>query len=411
MPIPTVNQQDQKAYIQESSQKHPQEQLEIEFVRITKVSLSAFRNYTYEQLTFQEPFVLLSGCNGAGKTNILEALSYLAPGKGLRRASLSHIIQAGKEGPQQPWAVTTSVLYSHKGKETDRILSSGLDPHLFLKGKEKRVGRIDGEDIKNLNDFEQHLSLFWLTPDIDRLFKESPGVRRKFLDKLIMRWEPAAQQYWQTYENALRQRMFLLKTRKDDDVWLYQLEKLMVESGMAILHERMQYVSLLSQTSQEQFEIFPKIEFHLKGMLEDMLVSQSYIQVEAIFYEKLKETREKDAIQGMTTVGPHTTNFQALYTPKGIYAEQCSTGEVKMLLLALVLTAARLESWRQGRTPLMLLDEGMSHLDKTRRQALGEELLSLGVQTFMTSTDEEVFSPIFSHAARFCVKENRVKRI
>lgn len=380
---------------------------DIASVFLKKISFWAFRNYAYEQITFNEPFVLFSGANGAGKTNILEALSYLAPGKGLRRASLSHLIQIADQGNKQPWAVTASV--SCHEKET--ILSSGLDPQLFLEGVEKRVGRIEGEKIKSLSDFETYLSFFWLTPDMDRLFKESPGVRRKFLDKIIMRWEPAAKRYWQTYANAMRQRMIVLKTRRHDSLWLDQLEKKMVEAGMAILHEREKYVSLLMKTSQDYFEAFPKIEFHIKGELEERLAKSSYACVEAYFSENLKKMREKDRLQGITSVGPHTTNFQALYTPKGIYAEQCSTGEVKILLLALILTAARLESWRLSRTPIMLLDEGMAHLDEKKRFALGEELLSMGTQTFMTATDEEVFAPIFSHAARFCVKDNRVEKI
>jgi len=377
----------------------------VDSVFFKKLSFWAFRNYAYEQLVFNEPFILFSGENGAGKTNILEALSYLAPGKGLRRSPLSQIIKVGDN--RQPWAVTASV----SSANTERIISSGLDPQLFATGLEKRIGRIDGETVKSLSDFEDYISFFWLTPDMDRLFKESPSVRRKFLDKIIMRWQPSSKKYWQVYESSMRQRMAVLKTRKNDALWLDQLEKKMVEAGMAILHEREQYVSLLMSTSQAYFESFPKIEFHIKGDLEDRLVKDSYANIEAYFYDKLKQTREKDSIQGTTTVGPHTTNFQAFYTPKGIYADQCSTGEVKILLLGLVLTAARLECWRRGKTPVMLLDEGMAHLDEKRRRVLGQELLAIGAQTFMTATDKEVFAPIFSHAAHFYVKENRVTRI
>lgn len=382
-------------------------QLSASKVRINKLTLWSFRNYGHQRLVFEEPFILLAGMNGAGKTNVLEAISYLAPGKGLRRSPLSQIGRVCPSIKPQPWAVTVSLNCS--GLET--ILSSGLDPQLFYAQQEKRVGRIDGDSVKNLADFESYLSLFWLTPDTDRLFKESPGIRRKFLDKLLLRYEPSLSSHWQKYDNAMRQRISLLKYGRGDAIWLNQLEKQMVESGMVMLHERLRYTNLLSQTSNLYFEAFPKIEFHLKGELEQLLEVSHLTDVEAFFTQKLCENRGQDAEQGTTTIGPHTTNFQALYTPKGLYAEQCSTGEVKVLLIALILTAVRLEIWQRGKTPVLLLDEIMVHLDADRRAALGNELISLGVQTFMTGTDMEVFAPLFSHAARFCVKEGSVEKI
>ena len=120
--------------------------------------------------------------------------------------------------------------------------------------------------------------------------------------------------------------------------------------------------------------------------------------IEGRYREALKENRARDAAAGRTLDGPHLTDLQVTYGPKGIPAADASTGEQKAILIRLVLAHSALLADMTGHTPLLLLDEVAAHLDPSRRSALYDALSDLGAQVFLTGADPLAFTEIASRA-------------
>ncbi|MEE8259337.1 MAG: DNA replication and repair protein RecF, partial [Sphingomonadales bacterium] len=122
----------------------------------------------------------------------------------------------------------------------------------------------------------------------------------------------------------------------------------------------------------------------------------------------LKKARRVDGYSGRTTKGPHKTDLVAWHPLKSMPAGQCSTGEQKALLIAIILGAVRLQISARDRSPLLLLDELAAHLDEGRRRALFDEISDLGIQTWMTGTDAGLFAPLKGRATFFHVEDGTI---
>lgn len=348
---------------------------------IDRLTLSNFRSYTDAVISAGPSFVVLTGENGAGKTNILEAISMLAPGRGLRGAALGDM--ARHNGPGG---------FGVSARLGDVELGTGA----LATASERRVVRINGATASAtaLGDW---LSLVWLTPAQDRLFSESAGARRRFLDRLVLALDPTHAHDSTRYEAAMRQRNRLLTDERPDADWLAALETAMVIHGEAIAARRDTLVSALAQHLADA----PAGPFARAGLALDGLVAET-------FADDLRSSRARDAAAGRTLAGPHRQDLIVTHLDKAIAAASSSTGEQKALLIGIVLAHADLVADRTDRRPILLLDEVAAHLDPARRAALFERLATGGGQVWLTGTETSPFDAIGPSATWLTVADGRV---
>lgn len=367
---------------------------------VHSLTLQNFRSYREARLQgLASSFVVLTGANGAGKTNLLEAVSFLSPGKGLRSADLPEV--QNRLGGEMPWGVSAIV-------ETEfGPIRIGTGRTL---GKERRAVHIQGEAVKSQSVLSEYLSCLWLTPQMDRLFMEAAAARRRFLDRMIFAFDVGHSGRMTRYENALSQRSRLLKEGKADSAWLDALEQQMVESGMAVAAARVEFVSRLGHVCQTRGGAdFPIAELALSGFIENKLGEISALKLEEMFLRSLAESRAGDALSGGASLGPHRSDFLVTYHEKQMPAGQCSTGEQKALLIGLVLAHSDLIRAERGRAPLLLLDEVAAHLDEARRAALFNVLARNGGQVWVTGTDASLFSAISQESSFFMVEDGKIQ--
>lgn len=372
---------------------------------VTRLVLRNFRSYAQVELSANPRPIILAGPNGAGKTNLLEAVSLLSPGRGLRGSKLSEHVRRGPSATHSAalWAVAASVA---RGDETYEV---GTGLAMGPNGGERRQVHLNGAPAQNSTDLGELVQMLWLTPAMDRLFIEGVSGRRKFLDRLVLGFEADHARTATRYETAMRERARLLKFGPRDPAWLDALELEMSETGIAMSVSRDRTVSRLNAalTARGEAGAFPSAHLSLEGEA-DLLLAEHDKDASSVLRERLARARVRDAEAGRTTVGPHLTDLSVRHTQKRTHARECSTGEQKALLIAIVLADAWELSKRQGGiAPLLLLDEIAAHLDSRRRAALFEEILALGAQAWMTGTDIEMFAPLRTKADLFEVADSQ----
>ena len=349
---------------------------------VRRLTLTDFRSYAAATLDAGPGFVLLFGENGAGKTNLLEAVSMLSPGRGLRGAAMSDM---ARKGGNTGWAVAAKL------SETD--LGTGTLPT----APERRQVRVNSAPA-SVNSLSEWLSVLWLTPAMDRLFTGSVGDRRRFLDRLVLALEPGHAHHATRYDAAMRARNKLLSEEGWDEGWLGSLEAAMAEHGAEVGEARRRTVAALDAA--------------LAGAPDDEF-ARAAISLEEWDQSELAPTlranRSRDATAGRATEGPHRQDLSVLHRTKRMPAAQSSTGEQKALLLGLVLAHAELVTERRGDPPILLLDEVTAHLDPRRREALFARLERRG-QVWMTATEAALFEGI-GEASRFHVQPGQVSDV
>jgi DNA replication and repair protein RecF len=361
---------------------------------VTRLRLTNFRSYATGEIAVSGAPVVLAGPNGAGKTNVLDAISLLSPGRGLRGAKLADHARKGPHAADTLWAVAATVTRGGGAHE----IGTGLTG-----ASAARQVRLNGAAAGSSADLGDIVQLIWLTPAMDRLFTESAGGRRRFLDRLVLGFDAGHARAATRYETAMRERARLLKYGPRDPAWLDGLENEMAESGVLIAQARAATVDKLAGALAERGEAgaFPAASL----ALTDDLHLESADDLRGRF----AAGRMRDAEAGRTLAGPHTTDLHVRHTGKRADARDCSTGEQKALLISIMLADAReLARARSGMAPLLLLDEIAAHLDSTRRAALFEEIAALGAQAWMTGTDLSLFTG--ARAEIFLVEDGQFLR-
>lgn len=350
----------------------------------------------------QPGLIVLCGPNGAGKTNILESVSLLTPGRGLRNAGNEEI---QNRDAATAWAISAQV---ETGGATVQI-GTGADT---VTGK--RNVRINGVAAKSQAALSDYLSSIWLTPQMDRLFLDNAGGRRRFFDKLVFTFDPSHAGRVTRYENAMAQRSRLLREGQADPAWLTGLESQMAETGVAIAAARIDFVARLQAACDSAHEreetFFPKARLHLSGTVEELLLKTPAVEVEEMFAYQLQQSRPRDAETGGAATGPHKGDLLVRYAAKDMPADQCSTGEQKALLIGIILAHARLIAAERGAPPILLLDEVAAHLDENRRRALFDLLIDLRGQVWMTGTDESLFAAAENRAQFWSVHDAKIEK-
>lgn len=372
-----------------------------DFNRVQSLKLNNFRSYENLDCTFRGCSVVLLGSNGSGKTNILESLSLLSPGRGLRRAPFEQF--RNFKGPAE-WGINAKVLSNNSSYK----ISTGV-PAGRIKGREVRINDKKVFASKSLPEI---ISVSWLTPSMDQIFVESPSSRRKFLDTMCSSLFNNHASLIKSYEKLMRERNILLQENKFDIDWLDTLETQMSQDGVSIGLNRLNLITgLNTRLDNDENPVWPKAFLKIEGIIEDKLSSNDCESVKDFFRERLFDNRKKDFFSGRTTFGIHKSDLLVSDRNKGIYANQCSTGEQKSLLIGLILTHLNLVANRSNRYPILLLDEVVAHLDQLRRAALFEQIIETKAQVFMTGTEIDLFSGIKDFSEIFSVGMGRLKKI
>lgn len=358
-------------------------------VRVSRLRLTDFRNHASLDLAFAGRSVVLIGQNGVGKTNVIEALSLLTPGRGLRRATLADMARAGGPGG---FSVAADIVGAYGAVR----LGTGFSP-----GEPGRQSRVDGEAQRGSESFADHLRLIWLTPAMDGLFTGSAGDRRRFLDRLVLTVDPGHGRRVAAYENAVTSRNRLLDERNPDPVWLDAVETEIAATGVAVAAARRETVACLGRMIAHRPDgdgAFPRAVVALSGDVDAALEAAPAADVEDWLRADLCAGRSRDRAAGRTLTGPHRSDLTVRHAVKDMPASACSTGEQKALLTGLILAQAALVAELNGAPPVLLLDEVAAHLDGRRRRALIELIAALGVQAFMTGTDAAPFDGLDGEA-------------
>jgi DNA replication and repair protein RecF len=373
---------------------------------IRRLTLSNFRSYHAAQLTLDRAGpVVLTGANGAGKTNLIEAISLLAPGRGLRRATMEELAFSEGDGA---WAVNAEI----EGMLGLATLGTGIDPPVGEDSSPTRRCRIDREAVSSATAFADHLHVVWLTPSMDPLFNGPASERRRFLDRLVLAVDAQHASRVAALERSLRSRNRLLENARSDPHWLDAVEHETAEVAVAVAAARSETVNRLSaalSSARDEAPEFPYAEIALEGWMEQLLPTHSALEIEDRYRTLLKDSRARDAAAGRTLDGPHRSDLAVTYAAKNIPASDASTGEQKALLIRLVLAHARLIKDMTGYAPLVLLDEVVAHLDPGRRAALYDALSTLGAQVWMTGADPAAFGDIIGRAQVFVIRPGLVE--
>ena len=372
---------------------------------IRRLSLVNFRSYHAAQVELREAGpVVLTGANGAGKTNLIEAISLLTPGRGLRRATLDELAFSEGDGA---WAINAEI----EGMLGLATLGTGIDAPGGEDTAPARRYRIDREPAPSAAAFADHLRVVWLIPAMDPLFNGPASERRRFLDRLVLAVDAQHSSRVNALERALRSRNRLLEEKSNDAHWLDAVEHETAEVAVAVAAARYETVTRLQGALAEARDTapgFPRAEIALEGFIEALLPQASATEIEDRYRALLRENRARDAAAGRTLDGPHRADLKVVHIDKNVPAADASTGEQKALLIRLVLAHANLIKDMTGYAPVLLLDEIVAHLDPNRRAALYDALSTLGAQVWMTGADPAAFGDIADRAQVFDVRNGTV---
>ena len=369
-------------------------------VSLSRLVVTNFRSYERAELTLDGRPVVFVGENGAGKTNLLEAVSLLSPGRGMRGVPFAEVARDVGDGG---WAVAATLM---TGGDETRI-GTGLPAGDNAKARTRLV-KIDGEQATSAGALANLTRVVWLTPAMDRLFVEGASERRRFFDRLVMGFDAGHGTRVNAYDKAMRERNRLLSDEVKDVSWLGALEDQMALHGVAVAAARNEALGRMRAAMQsEAGTVFPRADLALEGELEAALTSTAAVDVEEAFKRRLSASRVRDAAAGRTLEGPHRSDLAVRHIVKDREARACSTGEQKALLIGIMLANARLLAAR-GTPPLVLLDEIAAHLDEERRHALFDEILGLRLQAFMTGTEPSLFDGLGHRAQTFRIADGAV---
>ena len=369
-------------------------------MKLRSVYLENFRSYKKLNIEVKNfKYVILTGKNGIGKTNILEAISFLSPGKGFRNTRLDEVINTKSNSNQ------SSIFFIIEKENQKNEIGIGFTKEsIDNRFQGRKIIHLNGKKLKRQSDLPNLVSLIWLTPEMDIFFRTSSLFRRKFVDRCIFNLNPEYLDNLKIYEKNLNERNKILKdiSTKDlfyiegknieKDLWLKKIEEKLVNEGIKIFQERIKFSNNFNSISNNS-KSFPKINISLIGDIEKILLTEKLDSVKAMYIQKLQNSRKLDSIKGSISYGPNKSDLKVVFFKKKLLAEKCSTGEQKIILISLIIQFCKLMN-NKGNFPILLLDEIVAHLDNKIKISLFEELKTLKNQVWMSGSDKSLFSDI-----------------
>lgn len=386
---------------------------------VLRLTLTDFRNYPFLRISAAPGPVIITGENGSGKTNILEAISFLTPGRGLRSARLADIKRitpalvtdeyAPTEIANFSWAISATV---QKGFEEIEIGTAAektaRESEDESRSFERRIVKIDGNKVSSQSELGKYVSANWITPQMDRLFRGGSQPRRSFLDRLVYAFDLEHARRTANFEHWYREWYQLLKSGHNDNSWLKSLEENMAATGVAIAAARREQIAKLNRfIESEPDDIFPNVLLELDGTIERLLDKMPAVDAED-YYQNLLQKQRRNVLYNDGIDGVNRTDFKVYYRKKRMPAELCSTGEQKSLLVSIILAQSKCQTLHQGFAPVLLLDEAAAHLDDQKREALLEKILDLRTQAWITATTPEPFLRLKNDALFMTVRNNQI---
>ena len=369
-------------------------------MKLRSVYLENFRSYKKLNIEVKNfKYVILTGKNGIGKTNILEAISFLSPGKGFRNTRLDEVINTKSNSNQ------SSIFFIIEKENQKNEIGIGFTKEsIDNRFQGRKIIHLNGKKLKRQSDLPNLVSLIWLTPEMDIFFRTSSLFRRKFVDRCIFNLNPEYLDNLKIYEKNLNERNKILKdiSTKDlfyiegknieKDLWLKKIEEKLVNEGIKIFQERIKFSNDFNSISNNS-KSFPKINISLIGDIEKILLTEKLDSVKAMYIQKLQNSRNIDSIKGSISYGPNKSDLKVVFLKKKLLAEKCSTGEQKIIIISLIIQFCKLMN-NKGNFPILLLDEIVAHLDNKIKISLFEELKTLKNQVWMSGSDKSLFSDI-----------------
>lgn len=353
------------------------------FDQIKSLKLINFRSHSDFSLSLSGKPLAIIGDNGAGKTNILEAISLLSPGRGMRNSKFSEMV---KDDNSMPWGVNFNILSNGKNYE----VSSGLRDN--QKGRDIKI---NSKKVSGSSALPEIILLSWLTPSMDQIFNETPSYRRRFIDRLCAVYEKNHTKNIKIYEKLMAERNSSFKSKVLDNVWLDALENQMSDVSIAIAETRLTFISDLNKVLETNLDpVWPRAHLEIYGFVENLVSSWNSGKAKEMLCNEFKNNRERDFFSKRTNEGVHRSDLLVNEKNKKIEAKKCSTGEQKSLLMGIILSHLELVSSFKSRYPVLLLDEVLAHFDKIRRNSFFKQIQEIGSQIIMTGTDISVFEEL-----------------
>ena len=386
---------------------------------VLRLTLTDFRNYPFLRINAHCAPVVITGENGSGKTNILEAISFITPGRGLRGARLADIkritpaLITDEYSPTEianfSWAVSATVQKGNEeieiGTAAEKSMRETADESRSF---ERRIVKIDGNKVSSQAELGKYISANWITPQMDRLFRGGSQPRRSFLDRLVYAFDIEHARRTANFEHWYKEWYQLLKAGNTDNNWIKSLEENMAATGVAIAAARREQIAKLNRfIESEPDDIFPNVMLELDGTIEQMLDKMPAIEVED-YYQNLLKKQRRNIIYNDSVDGVNRTDFKVYYKKKHMPAELCSTGEQKSLLISIILAQSKCQTLHQGFAPVLLLDEVAAHLDDKKRDALLQKIVSLKSQAWITATCPAPFAKLQDDALFLTVRNNQI---
>lgn len=335
---------------------------------LKELSLTHYRNLSLLDLKFDSPKVLILGENGAGKTNILESISLLSPGRGMRGAKLDEICSH-----EASFFEISAMLNAHLGASRLKVS--------FQRDASKRLVEFNDSKIANA-ELANIVSVVWLTPQMEWLFLGSAGDRRRYFDRVIYAFDPKHASRINKYEYYLKERIKILELPTIDYHWLSMIEAKLAEVAVEIVQKRTEVIGFLQKALDDLISPFPKAR---------IVIVPDYAGKDIDWMkEQFINSRAEDSRNGRSNFGPHRVDFIVYYGAKNIEARFCSTGEQKAMLISLTIAQIIALQAYSNSFPILLLDEIFVHLDDERRKYLADFLESGSSQYFITSTEEDL---------------------
>lgn len=359
---------------------------------VVRLNCRNFRSYRTLSLPFSEPFVVFVGENGAGKTNILEAISLFSSGRGLRKAPISDLNNLSSL--TNSWNLDLEVKINGYSNFLSTNAHNG-----------RRVAKIDGANISSLSKFEDLLWLLWVIPSMDGLFIGDNQTRRKFFDHLVSGFDKEHKKHLKIITNLQKERLHIIAFRKDES-WLKVVEEKIADETITVTKKRLNFINIIRQTFDDYPSKFLRCRLDITGEIEDIFINNNEENAKNFLVEKLKQNRFLDSERQTTQLSVQKTFWRVIHERSDIEAANCSTGEQKAFMISLILATTRIYKNCRNGTPVLLLDDLMMHLDKTNRRYLIEELFDIGVQSLFTGTDDYLFKDIQHSVQLFHVKNS-----